>query len=125
MSARPLRIGEAARLAGVSPDTLRYYERMGVLPAIERTESGYREYSEAVVQRIRFVRNALRVGFSLNQVTTLLRARDSGHAPCREVRAAAEDILAGVDRQIEDLKAARRAMRDTLAAWDKASFSDP
>ncbi|PYY01499.1 MAG: hypothetical protein DMG62_20695 [Acidobacteria bacterium] len=125
MNSRALRIGEAAELAGVSPDTLRYYERMGVLPKIERTDSGYRWYSEAMLERIRFVRNALRFGFSLKQVTTFLQARDSGHAPCREVRAAAEEILARVDRQIDELKAARRAIRHTLAEWDQRLSRTP
>jgi len=125
MSSRALRISEAAQLAGVSPDTLRYYERMGLLPKIGRTESGYREYSEGMVERIRFVRNALRFGFSLKQVTKFLGARESGRAPCREVRAAAEDILARVDEQIKDLKAARRAIRDTLVDWDRRLSETP
>jgi DNA-binding transcriptional MerR regulator len=119
MNSRVFRIGEAAQAAGVSPDTLRYYERMGVLSNVRRTDAGYREYSDLAVKQIQFVRNALRFGFSLKQVTTFLRARESGRAPCRQVRAAADSILAHVNQQIKDLKAARRAIRETLMEWDQ------
>jgi DNA-binding transcriptional MerR regulator len=92
---------------------------MGVLSNVRRTDAGYREYSDLAVKQIQFVRNALRFGFSLKQVTTFLHARDSGRAPCRQVRAAADRILAHVDQQIKDLKAARRAIRETLMEWDQ------
>ena len=114
-----LRIGVVAQRAGVSPDTLRYYERMGLLSKITRTDGGYRQYSNSTVEQVRFVRNALRFGFSLKQIKTFLDARDSGRAPCREVRAAAEEILVRVDQQIKDLKAARRAVLGTLVDWDE------
>src|SRR5438309_8172515 len=108
MDVRILQIGEAAKLSRVSPDTLRYYERMGLLPKVPRTQSGYRQYGGATVERIQFIRNALRFGFSLKQVSNFLRARDSGQAPCRNVRIAAEEILTRVDQQLKDLKDARR-----------------
>jgi DNA-binding transcriptional MerR regulator len=92
---------------------------MGVLANVERTDAGYRQYPQSAVEQIRFVRNALRFGFSLKQVTGFLRARSSGRAPCREVRAAADRILAQVDQQIADLKAARCAIRETLVEWDQ------
>jgi DNA-binding transcriptional MerR regulator len=119
MSSRIIKIGEAAKMAGVSPDTLRYYERMGLLTPIARTQAGYRQYSQATVERIRFVRNALRFGFSLKQVAGFMRARDSGRAPCREVRAAAVEILARVDQRIKDLKEARRVVTATIVEWDQ------
>ena len=114
-----LRIGEMARAIGVSPDTLRYYERMGLLPKVERTAAGYREYPEGSLERVRLVRSALQFGFSLKQVANFLRARESGRPPCHEVRAAGEEILARVDGQIKDLQAARRSIRQTLAEWDR------
>ena len=118
MSPRILRIGQAAAEAGISPDTLRYYERMGLLARIPRTQAGYRLYSEKSVERVQFIRNALRFGFGLKEVRTFLRDCESGRAPCREVRAAAENILIRVDRQIRELQIARRAIRETLADWD-------
>jgi DNA-binding transcriptional MerR regulator len=112
------RIGEAARRAGVSADTLRYYERVGVLPTTRRTTAGYRVYSDASVERIRFVRNAVRFGFSLKQIAAFLRARESGQPPCREVRAAAGRLLDEMDRQIASMTDARAAIRATLEQWD-------
>jgi len=119
------RIGEAAAHAGVSPDTLRYYERRGALPRAVRTSSGYRVYSAEAVARVRFVRNALRFGFSLKQIARFVQSRDAGHPPCREVRAAAERILSEMDRQIEELQAARADVRDALADWDRRLSRTP
>ena len=97
MADRGFTIGEFARRAGVSPDTVRYYERHGVLPKAERAANGYRRYSEKSVSRIRFVRDALRVGFSVKQIARFLRARETGKPPCQEVRAAAGKLLEDMD----------------------------
>src|SRR5712671_3979516 len=119
------RIGPVAASAGVSPDTLRYYERMGLLSSIPRTDGGYRLYSEKTIERIHFIRNALRFGFGLAEVGTFLRASESGRAPCKEVQSAAGEILARVDRQIKELQVARRALRNTLADWDRRLSTTP
>lgn len=113
-----MRIGEAAARAGTSRDTLRYYEREGLIPKAPRTSGGYRDYSEALVDRVRMVRNALRFGFSIKQVTAFLRARDDGKPPCLQVRAAAAQLRTAMDKQIEDLTAARAAIDRALADWD-------
>jgi DNA-binding transcriptional MerR regulator len=119
MNDRPLPIGQAAEQAGTSRDTLRYYERMGVLPKAARTAGGYRQYSASTIQRVRFVRNALRFGFSLKQIGQFLRARDSGRAPCREVRHAAAQMASEMDRQIQEMVAARAAIHEMLEEWDQ------
>lgn len=113
-----MRIGEAAARAGVSCDTLRYYERRGLLPRPPRTVSGYRDYSASIVDRVRFVRNALRFGFTIKQVSGFLHSRESGRPPCRQVRAAAAQILERIDQQIAELTAARADVHRTLIAWD-------
>jgi DNA-binding transcriptional MerR regulator len=118
-------IAEAARRAGVSADTVRYYERRGVLPKAARTANGYRRYVDASVQRILFVRNALRVGFSLKQIAAFLRAREGGHPPCREVRAAAEQLVQDMDRQIADMVSSRAAIVEMLADWDSRLAATP
>ena len=120
-----MRIGEAAARAGVTCDTLRYYERQGLVPGPPRAANGYREYPDATVGRVRFVRNALRFGFSVKQVAGFLRARDAGRPPCRDVRETAERLLGDVERQIERLTASRDAMRRTLAAWDARLAATP
>ena len=120
-----IRIGEAAERAGISPDTLRYYERVGVLPQPARTDAGYRQYSEAILDRIQFVRNALRFGFSLKQIASFLRAREAGRPPCESVREAAHRLLAEMDRQIAEMTDARTAIREMLIEWDRRLARTP
>ena len=111
-------IGEAARRAGVSPDLVRYYERVGVLPRAPRTEGGFRYYSDETVARLLFVRNAIRFGFTSKELAGFLKARDSGRPPCHSVRAAGQRLLSEMDDHLARLHEARQAMAETLAAWD-------
>lgn len=120
-----LTIGKVAGLAGVSPDTIRYYERLGLLQKPARTPAGYRQYSDGAVKRLTLVRNAQRFGFSLREIAGFLRVRESGGKPCHDVRAAAQRILNAVDRQIVELKAARKQMRETLRNWDETLALTP
>ena len=120
-----MRIGQAAALAGVSCDTLRYYERRGLLPRPPRTASGYRDYSASIVDRVRFVRNALRFSFTIKQVSGFLQSRELGRPPCRQVRAAAAQILERIDQQIAELTAARADVHRTLTAWDDRLADTP
>jgi DNA-binding transcriptional MerR regulator len=104
---------------------VRYYERRGVLPKAERTANGYRQYSEKSVSRIRLVRDALRVGFSVKQIAGFLRARASGEPPCHEVRAAAGRLLEDLDRQIADMMASRQSIAAMLCEWDQRLANTP
>ena len=125
MGGRGLRIGEIAAQAGISRDTVRHYERLGLIATAPRTAGGYRQYPPSAVERIRFVRNAVRFGFSLRQIRRFLDARDSGRAPCREVRDAAAQLNLEMDRQIEDMIDARAAIRRMLADWDRRLNATP
>jgi DNA-binding transcriptional MerR regulator len=118
-------IGKAAALAGVSADTIRYYERLGVLPRPARTRAGYRLYAPAIVNRLTLVRNAQRFGFSLREIAGFLRVRDAGGTPCRTVRAAAEQMLEALEQQIADLAVRREEMRKTLRGWDRRLEATP
>jgi MerR family copper efflux transcriptional regulator len=120
-----LTIGKVATLAGVSADTIRYYERRGLLPKAARTRTGYRVYPPSIVNRLALVRNAKRFGFSLREITSFLRVRDTGGAPCRSVRAAGERLLATIDQEIADLTARRDEMRNTLRQWDQTLEHTP
>jgi DNA-binding transcriptional MerR regulator len=111
-------IGEAARRADVSPDLIRYYERVGLLPRSQRTAGGFRRYSDDTVARLRFVRNAIRFGFTSKELAGFLKARDSGRPPCHAVRSAGQRLLKEMDDHLAVLQAARAAMAETLAAWD-------
>ena len=116
---RELRPVELAKLAGVSTDTLRHYERVGVLPAPRRLANGYRSYSAADLERVQVVRAALAIGFTLEELRPLLRARDRGRPPCREGRALAAEKLEAAQAQLVELEAHVRALRALLLAWDE------
>lgn len=120
-----LTIGKVAAAAGVTVDTIRYYERLGLLPRSARTAAGYRQYPPGVVNRLALVRNAQRFGFSLREIAGFLKVRDAGGKPCHTVRAAAARLLDAVDQQIEDLVAARERMRETLRVWDQTLARTP
>jgi DNA-binding transcriptional MerR regulator len=121
---RPLRSGELARLAGVSADTLRHYERKGLL-APGRSENGYREYSVQALERVRLVQRALSIGFTLDELARLLQTRDRGGAPCRQVRALASAKLEAIEAQICSLTALREEMRALLEEWDRRLAETP
>jgi DNA-binding transcriptional MerR regulator len=110
--------GELAKLAGVSPDTLRHYERIGVLPRPPRTPAGYRRYPASALERVRLIRRALAIGFSLDELRRVLQVRDRGGAPCRKVRDLAATKLAELDRRIAEFQALRDRLRAILDDWD-------
>lgn len=107
-----------ARLAGVSPDTLRHYERKGLLPAPRRSPNGYREYHSSLLDRVRMIRRALSVGFTIDELASIFRQRANGGAPCRRVRALAEEKLTEVEAQLMEIKTLRDDLRSMLRDWD-------
>jgi DNA-binding transcriptional MerR regulator len=113
-----LQSGELARRAGVSTDTLRHYERKGVLPKPRRLGNGYRMYPADSVERVRLIRRALSVGFTLDELARFLKARDRGQAPCREVRALAAEKLEELEGRLAEMTALRDELRATLKDWD-------
>jgi MerR family Zn(II)-responsive transcriptional regulator of zntA len=113
------RSGELARLAGVSTDTLRHYERKGVLPVARRLVNGYRKYPPDSLQRVRLIRRALTVGFTLDELAQFLKARERGQAPCREVRALAAEKLSELESRLSEMQSLRDELRTTLKDWDR------
>ena len=119
------RAGELARAVGVSADTLHHYERKGVLTPPRRSANGYREYPAETIDRVRLVRRALAIGFTLDELAQILRARDRGVAPCREVRALAASKLASVEERLQELVAVREELRAVMQAWDARLAQTP
>jgi MerR family transcriptional regulator, copper efflux regulator len=115
---RPLRSGELARLSGVSSDTLRHYERKGLLKP-QRASNGYREYPRQTVERIRLIRNALAIGFKLDDLQRILKIRDSGGAPCRQVRDLAAAKLSELETLVLELIAMRDGLQELVKDWDR------
>jgi len=125
MTPGPIGPREAARATGVSTDTLRHYERNGLLPAVTRTAAGYRRYSAAMVHRVLLIQRALVVGFSLADLKRVLGVRDKGGAPCRGVRELVGGRLDELDRRIEELIALREELRLLLQEWDAKLAKTP
>jgi len=113
------RSGALAKAVGLSPDTLRHYERMGVLPRASRTAAGYRLYPASAVARVRVVQNALRIGFTLTELAEVLKARDAGGAPCQRVFQLAQDKLQKVSTDIKALKQTERYLKKVLRDWQE------
>jgi DNA-binding transcriptional MerR regulator len=111
------RSGELARLAGVSTDTLRHYERIGVLARAPRASNGYRVYSAASLDRVLVVQRALRAGFSLAELTRILGQRDRGGAPCRMVHSLARQKLRSLDEQIQILQELKAYLAKLTRKW--------
>ena len=114
-----MRIGELASQSGVPADTIRYYERLGLLPRPARTANGYRAYPDGALTRLQLIRNAVRFGFPLKEVGRFLKVRDAGGAPCDQVRDGGRKLLAQMDEKIAELRATRAAMAATLQDWDR------
>ena len=114
-----LRSGALAKSAGVSSDTIRHYERIGVLPRASRTQSGYRVYPASALERVLVVQRALRIGFTLAELAEVLKARDAGGAPCRRVYQLAQDKLKGIEADIEAMKRTRRYVKKVLCDWEQ------
>jgi MerR family copper efflux transcriptional regulator len=98
-----LTIGELARRAGVGVETVRFYERQGLVPPPPRSGSGYRQYPQETVSRLRFIQRAKELGFSLREIEELISLRLDPEVPCAEVRARAEAKIADIDTRLRDL----------------------
>jgi len=111
-----LTIGQVARRAGLGVQTIRYYEREGLLPPPARRPSGYREYPEGVVRRLLFIRRAKELGFSLREIKELLALRVDPGCTCGEVKARALAKVTDVERKIAALRRIRGALLDLAEA---------
>lgn len=105
-----LKIGDIARRAELSIDTVRFYEREGLLGRVQRSSAGHRQYDEETARRLAFVRRATALGFSLAEVKSLLTLRVSARMSCERVRERALSKLADIDRRIAELQAIRGAL---------------
>ena len=105
-----LTIGQAAKRAEVNIETIRYYERQGLIPPPPRRESGYRQYPADIVSRVRFIKRAQELGFSLNEVAELLSLRVGPNTTCGDVKKMADGKIAEIEGKIQTLE----RMKDAL-----------
>jgi DNA-binding transcriptional MerR regulator len=113
-----MKIGQVAAESGVSIDTVRFYERRGVLPAPPRTPAGYRLYDVSIVERIRLARRLQSLGLTLDEVAAALHDRDEGHASCEMQRWRLEAALDRIEARITELSRLRGDVREALAACE-------
>src|SRR2546428_13428600 len=122
-SAARLAIGTLSKHTGTNVETIRYYERVRLLPAPPRSAAGYRLYGTEHPKRLSFIRRARALGFSLEEVRTLLKLADERKRPCADVRVVAEAHLDDVRAKIGDLKAMERVLKETVARCAKGTGS--
>jgi len=122
---RGLRVGELADAVGVAPDTVRYYERAGLLPPPARTPAGYRAYDAGAVDRLRFIQGAQRLGLRLRDIADLLAIRDTGVCPCEPAEQLLRRRMAELDAEMARLVALRAEMAAMADALPSAECPPP
>lgn len=123
-----MKIGELATRSGVSAQTIRYYENIGVLPEAMRMSNGYRYYDDAAIKRLAFIRDAQTSGLSLSEIQMILEMKDRGESTCGHVIGMLEQHLHEVGRQIGDLERTRDRLEEMIIRakrMDPAQCSDP
>lgn len=116
MERREITVGEAARRAGVSPKAVRLYETRGILSPADRTEAGYRTYTERDVDILRFVRRARALGLRLEEIRRIVDLQRQGAQPCGTVIEFLERHVHDIDRTLRDLRALRKDLTRALEA---------
>ena len=125
MTSRALRIGELAAASGLTRDALRYYERQGLLPRSRRTVGGFREYDGTAVDRVRFIKQAQELGFSLKEIKELLALRVRPGTTCGDVRNRTAAKIANIDEKLRTLTAMKEALlRLNAACSGQGAVSD-
>jgi DNA-binding transcriptional MerR regulator len=114
-----LKIGEVSKRSGMGIEALRFYERSGLLERPHRTESGYRVYDEAVLERLAFIKQAQALGFSLDEVKRIMDDARAGKSPCDEVREIVRRRLDELDARMREMRRCRAELAKTLEEWDR------
>lgn len=114
-----MKIGELAEQAAVNIQTVRFYERQGLLPEPPRRESGYRIYGSGDLHRLRFIRQAKVLGFSLKEIATILQMRERGRCPCGEVTRIGQRHLEELGAQIQRLRGFHAELSRAVKAWKR------
>jgi Hg(II)-responsive transcriptional regulator len=110
---KTLTTGQLAKETGVNIETIRYYERYGLIPEPPRRESRYREYTPKYIERIRFIKRAQALGFTLKEISELLALAD-GNPACKDIRKFAEDKVKDIETRISDLKKIKKVLNDLV-----------
>jgi DNA-binding transcriptional MerR regulator len=120
-----LTISNLGAKVGLSADTVRYYERLGLLPAAARTAAGYRQYGTEAITRLRFIKSAQRVGLRLREIAELLAICDQGLCPCGHTETLLRNRMSEIDAQVAELLAVRGALARMVEQHPAATCHDP
>ncbi|MGO1461514.1 MAG: MerR family transcriptional regulator [Marinobacter sp.] len=120
-----MKVKEIATSAGVSPDTVRFYTREGLLTPSRNPDNNYKQYDSEDLRRLRFARKARQLGFSLPEVRQILDQADDHHSPCPMVRDVFQQRLTVVEKEIHELEQLRKRMKTALAAWQDMPDGTP
>lgn len=118
MRKQTLSTGQLAEAADVGVQTVRYYERIGILPEPERSDGGYRQYEPNDVRRLRFIRSAQELGFTLDEIRELLALRVEEGQSCSDAAAKADRVIERIHRKVDELNGMRRALLKLRRACD-------
>ena len=121
---KPMTIGQVAKLAGVGVETIRFYEREGLLNKPKRKQSGYRMFGPEVVNRIQFIKSVKELGFSIKEIRELLFLRVDSRGTAAEVKRRIDLKLDQIDRRINDLKKVRSALAEVSRSAGKGSSAE-
>lgn len=117
-----LRIGEVANKSHVGVETVRFYEREGLIALPKRNESGYRQYSESVIKQIQFIQHAKTLGFSLKEIGELIKLKSTHDARCKSIKATAKAKITDIQEKIDALERMKTALQPLVA---RCKASDP
>lgn len=123
-SGASLKIGEVAKLSGIGIEALRFYERSGLLGRPARSQSGYRVYDAAVLQRLDFIKRAQVLGFSLDEIKRIIADKQAGHSPCLEVRQIVRHRLEELDERMKEMRRYRKELGAALTQWEETGELD-
>jgi len=116
-----LLIGQVTDLSGIPIRTIRYYESLGLINSLRRTEGGFRQFSLDVLTRLAFIKRAQNLGLSLEEIGNILQVYDQGQAPCGEIKEKLEEKVLQIDQQIDQLLTLRSEIEGLLSGWKNLS----
>ncbi|MEM7017253.1 MAG: MerR family transcriptional regulator [Pseudomonadota bacterium] len=120
-----MQVIELAESLGVTPDTVRYYTRTGLLQPVKNPDNGYKEYSQKDQSRLRFIASARQLGFSVKDITQILGEADKGKSPCALSRELLEKRLKETEQRFQEMVALRQRMQAAVDAWQSKPNKEP
>jgi DNA-binding transcriptional MerR regulator len=112
------KIGSVANESGIPIKTIRYYDELGLLKTMGRTEGGYRLFNSDVFARLKFIKRAQSLGLSLSEIKEFLEVHDQGDLPCDQIKVRLEDKLAAIEEQIQQLQILKQELQGLLSGWE-------